>query len=310
MKKIALVGIYYPVAILRYFENALKRRDDIELVTAGVYTGAWIPWNGGMNLLPKYAKSPDIPLPANMAGAGSFNVKALAAQDDRLKDVDLWIMVDAGLCLSEHPGYGIVAEVQTDPHVLQPHYQIARRFADHVFCMQTPYLQPGDHYLPYAYDPGVHYPIEVKEKAYDVTMIGLHYPQRNEIIDRLQRAGKTIYYNLGDAYDEYRTIYNRTRVGFNWSSKDDLVARVWELAAMKVPMVVNDVPDLRKFFTPDLDLLVAPDLMRATDYILTLCNDKNMRENLAENAYYVVTEGNHTYDSRVEQILETCFGNN
>jgi hypothetical protein len=32
MIKVCLVGIYYPMAMLRYFERALERRDDIGMV--------------------------------------------------------------------------------------------------------------------------------------------------------------------------------------------------------------------------------------------------------------------------------------
>ena len=39
---VVLTGIYYPLAILRYFEAAL-RRADVNLFTAGPYTATRIP---------------------------------------------------------------------------------------------------------------------------------------------------------------------------------------------------------------------------------------------------------------------------
>ena len=71
MKKmrVCLTGIFYPLAMLSYFVRALERRDDIELVTCGPFTGDWIPWGGanGMRLPFKYVKTPNIPLPMELA---------------------------------------------------------------------------------------------------------------------------------------------------------------------------------------------------------------------------------------------------
>ena len=74
--KIVLSGMYYPVAIVRYFEAALRRRPDVELFTMGPFTGTFIPWNGGMNLKPEYAKAPDLELPMDL----KIGIKWAAAQ--------------------------------------------------------------------------------------------------------------------------------------------------------------------------------------------------------------------------------------
>ena len=115
--KVAIVGIYYPMAMLRYFEIALERRPDVELLTVGPYTGNYIPWNGGMTVLPKYAKSPTHPLPKDFIQAGKINPKIFQTFED-LSDVDLWLEVDAGFYLDPRPETGIVAHVATDPHCL------------------------------------------------------------------------------------------------------------------------------------------------------------------------------------------------
>jgi hypothetical protein len=88
--KVALVGIYYPMAMLRYFERALERRDDIELVTAGPYTGTYIPWSGGMTVLPKYAKPPTHVLPPDFIRNGKIPANILNA-NEKFQDVDLWL---------------------------------------------------------------------------------------------------------------------------------------------------------------------------------------------------------------------------
>ena len=62
-KRIVVSGIHYPLTMMKYFIRALERRDDVELITIGPYTGDWIPWAGGMRLPIRHAQAPDIPLP-------------------------------------------------------------------------------------------------------------------------------------------------------------------------------------------------------------------------------------------------------
>jgi hypothetical protein len=86
-----------------------------------------------------------------------------------------------------------VAHVATDPHALN--YDRQRQLADFFFNMQTPYMENGDIYLPYAYDPTVHYPVEI-DKLYDVCMIGLHYPQRDQLVNHLIDRDLSVLMNI------------------------------------------------------------------------------------------------------------------
>lgn len=296
--KVALTGIFYPMAMLRYFERALKRRPDVELVTAGPYTGNWIPWNGGMSLLPKYDKAPDFALPRDFIHANRVSPQIFQA-DERFADVDLWLEVDAGFYLDPRPETGIVAHVATDPHALN--YDRQRQLADYFFNMQTPYSQPSDIYLPYAYDPTVHYPKE-ETIEHDVCMIGLHYQQRNELVNRLLSKNLRVFYSIGEIFDEYRERYNKSLVGINWSSKLDMNARVWELAAMGVLAVQNTVPDMRSFFVPGDHYLEFTDAVSAEKQVLLALSDKDMMQEIVDRAYSKVQP--HTYDARIQQILE------
>ena len=296
--KVALVGIYYPMAMLRYFERALKRRPDVELVTVGPYTGSWIPWNGGMSVLPKYDKPPTHALPQDFIRAGKVNPQIFQTFED-LSDVDLWLEVDAGFYLDPRPKTGIVAHVATDPHVLN--YDRQRQLADYFFCMQTPYLKEGDNYLPYAYDPTTHYP-EDQNIEHDVCMIGLHYPNRTELVNRLFQRKLRVHYSIGEIFDEYRAEYNKSLVGINWASKLDMNARVWELAAMGVLAVENTVPDMRSFFVPGEHYLEFTDVNGAEKQVLLALSDKDMMQEMIDKAYNKVQP--HTYDARIQQILE------
>lgn len=290
--RIVLSGIFYPVAMLRYFEAALKRRDDIELFTIGPYTGAWIPWNSGMNLPAKYAKSPDLALPKL---AEFVPVDYVANQLPW--EPDLWLQIDAGFRFHGKPSSGKNVIVGTDPHVLD--YNMQRGFADTFYCMQTPYMKNGDKYLPYAYDPIWHAP-EQQPQNYDVCLIGLHYEQRNRLVGALRDRGLNVYYDLGPSYDEARALYNQAPVGLNWSSREDLTARVFELLAMKRLAVVNRVPDLERFFS-NQDLFAFENIEEALKGIEWALKDKEGAAQVAQRGHETVQP--HTWDARVEQII-------
>jgi hypothetical protein len=293
-KTIILVGIYYPLAILRYFESALRRRDDINLITVGPYSGNMIPWNNWMTLLNKYAIPPTITLPT-----GTLSVPISFVENQLPQDPDLWIQIDAGFYLEGRPQNGKNCIVATDPHVLN--YDKQRALADTFYCMQDCYKKPGDEYLPYAYDPIWHAP-EEQERLFDVCLLGLHYANRNLLVDRLMQNGVKVYYHLGDVFDEARAIYNQAPIGINWSSKDDLTARVFELLGMRRLAVVNTVPDLPKFFRDGKDLVTFTGLEEATEKILHYLANEDQLEDIAEQGHKTVKP--HTWDARIEQILD------
>jgi hypothetical protein len=292
-KTIILTGIYYPLAILRYFESALRRRDDINLITVGPYTGNMIPWNNWMALPGKYAIPPTITLPT-----GSPFVPISFVENQLPQVPDLWIQIDAGFYLEGRPQNGKNCIVATDPHVLN--YDRQRTFADTFYCMQACYAKPNDEYLPYAYDPIWHAP-EKQERLFDVCLLGLHYPQRTALVDQLRLNGVKVYYDLGPCFDEARAIINQAPIGINWSSKNDLTARAFELLGMRRLAVVNEVPDLPKFFRDGKDLVVFKGLHDAQEKILHYLTNEEQAEAIAAQGHETVKP--HTWDARIEQII-------
>lgn len=293
-KTVILSQIFYPMSIGRYFEYALRRRDDINLITVGPYTGNMIPWNGGMTLPQKYAIAPTTTLPIS-----SPHVPISFIESQLPAPPDLWLQIDAGFHLEGKPKNGKNVIVATDPHVLP--YDHQRTLADVFYSMQDCYKKPGDIYLPYAYDPIWHAP-EKQERLFDVCLLGLHYQNRNLLIDRLRQNGVKVYYDLGPCFDEARTIYNQAPVGINWSSKNDLTARVFELLGMRRLAVVNNVPDLPRFFRDGRDLVTFTGLEEATEKILHYLANEDQLEAIARQGHETVMP--HTWDARIEQILE------
>jgi glycosyltransferase involved in cell wall biosynthesis len=292
--RVVLGSIWYPMSISRYFEAALRRRDDVELYTAGPYTGTWIPWNSGMNLPVKYAKAPDLPLPGNTATLPiDYVEKQLPWQPD------LWLQIDAGWHLRGKPAHGKNVIVGTDPHCLD--YSQQRSLADTFYCMQACYSKPGDVYLPYAYDPEQHYP-EEQPRNYDACLLGLHYDNRNLLVNELRLRGVKVMYDLGPVFDERRELECQAPISLAWSSRDDLIARVFEGLAMGRLVVTNRVPDLSRFFQEDEHLIAFSSLGEATEKIMYYLNSPEETEEIAKAGREWVKL--HTWDDRICQILE------
>lgn len=296
MSKLRVVfsQIFYPMALGHYFLNALRRRDDVELFTVGPYTGAWIPWNGGMTLPIKYAKPPDLPLPIN----GGMPCVPIDYIERQLPwQPDLWLQIDAGFYFRGKPQHGKNVIVGTDPHALD--YSQQRELADTFCCMQSPYMCPGDVYLPYAYDPAVHYP-EAQPRKYDAVLLGIHYEQRNRLVEALRQNGINVYYGQGPIFDEAREVYNQAPIALAWSSKDDLCARVFEGMAMGRVVATNLVPDLFRFFSHD-NLITFKEMGDAVDQIMDYVNSPERIEYISNKAIEAVKP--HTYDARIGQII-------
>jgi len=297
MNKINVVvsAMWYPVTMAMWFTRALARRKDVNLYRVGHFTGTWIPWGGGMHLPIKYMDVPDIIIPPSP----SNSVKPDFLKG-KLPEIDLWIEADAGWHFSSRPPCKVHALIKTDPHVLSEQYKSIENRVDISFGMQRAYLQPNDYYLPYAYDPTVHYPMYI-EKEYDACLIGLMYDHRNRLIQLLKEQGLNVYYDLGKVFDEYRVLYNKSKVALSWSSLNDTPARCFEGMAMGLPLVCNITPEMRELFEPEIDFLSFSTASEGRDRVIELLNDNLFASQIAKSGYDKVKP--HTWDSRVETIL-------
>lgn len=297
-KRVLLLYMAYPFAIASYFRHALEKRPDVELVTCGAYTGDTIPWNGGMRMPMKYVKTVDLPLPPQIINPSWEMVSGKLG-----KDFDLVLNIDAGFHLTSKPSVPY-AVVLTDPHVLESWYAGVRPLADKVFNMQRFYMKDGDIHLPYACSPDHHYAMSGVEKIYDACLIGLHYEQRDRLVNALRGRGRNVHYSIGEVYDEYRLLNNQARVGLNWSSLMDINARTFESMAMGLPTVLNRLPHLEELgFEEGRHYLGFVDVEEAVERVAFLLDNPDQAKMIADVAYHHVHE-NHTYEKRVEQIFK------
>jgi hypothetical protein len=298
--KIALGGIHFPLSMMSYFIRAF-RREDIDLWLFGPFTGTYTPWMYGMHLPQRYVVTPDFPLPKE---AIHQRIPSSVINSQMPWIPDLTIQIDAGWHLADRPAGKVVAHVQTDPHVLKPQYALPKSYSDLKFCMQLSYSTPDEIYLPYAADETVHYPMPEVEKIYSACLIGLQYPTRNSLVQRLRSHNLKVKYTTGEVFDEYRMSYNQSKIALNWSTLNDVPARFFEGMAMGLPMVSNVVPDIEKLgFIEGTDYVGFHSLDEADTKIMKLLKNDELRNKIAENGYNKVME-KHLWKYRVEQILK------
>lgn len=315
--KILLLYIVYPMAIGSYFKKALEHREDVDLKVTGQYTANWMPWLNGMTVPMKYAIPPHIPLDVS-PNVREVNYEMVQARLGDWKP-DIIINIDANLHWRYKPTEGYVVTVGTDPHVLNDFYDVPRKYSDKFYNMQLCYSKENDIYLPYAYSTYDHFPIvdETYKTEYyeydviklappkdtDAVLIGMPYENRVQWVNELKKYGVSVIFENGPIFAEARTLYNRGRIGLNWSSMDDLNARAFEIPAMKLIPIMNSVPDLNKFKFYESTLIFS-DLDGAIEQVLWAKTHPDNAKILAQEAYDAVQ--GQTYDARISQILKEC----
>lgn len=301
--RVAITYMAYPLCMARYFHEALLRRDDVEVWSAGPYSGRSIPWGiSGMLLPEKYLRKLDYPLPSSPP-----RMNYMIAQKQCPWQPDLWLEINSTFQATGKPSNAPLAIVGADPHALDYSGEsgaFSRRRADVFFNMQRPYMQEGDEWLPYAYDPVWHSQTSIRfsQRTYDASLIGLQYPQRQSLFASLRAIGYNCFTEIGHCYDDARAIYHNTKVGINWSSLQDTTARVFEVMAFGIAPVFNRVPDLMDLFKDGQDFEGFDTLDEAVGITSALINDPLRAEELGRNARIAVES--HTWDARINQIFE------
>lgn len=306
-KKILISGIYFPVtAALEYIVRAFKRREDCDVRTIGPYTGLNIPWGGsaGMVMPERYDFKPDIVLPWN----GFHEHPPMQYIKSRLGDwhPDLILDVNAGFSLDGNLENSVHATFFTDPHVLRPWYDSVKAGYDFIFCPQIPYAKENEFYLPYAADSEWCKPIET-EKLYDVSIVGNHYANRIQLMDNIKSGGKRTRFELGVAKEDMQLLYSQSICGINWSSLNDLTARVFEMSCLGIVPVINRVPDLDRLgFIEGEHYLGFTSMYEAEAAVNRAINEPELAAAIGKNARNKIINDGHTWDNRAQTILEVC----
>ena len=102
------------------------------------------------------------------------------------------------------------------------------------------------HYLPSGYDEVLFTRSEIpwSERRYDVAMVGYPYSQREILHSLFDRTELECFFGIGQLYEEYRDIYQDTRISLSWSVGFDLPQRLFETIACGCFFVTDRIPDV------------------------------------------------------------------
>lgn len=273
--KILISCIHYPIASGRYIARALLRLGH-DVKTIGPSTGDEI-W--GMRVNAKYIWQPD-EMPQDW-------------------QPDLWIHADSAMIppLVSNP----IVLWGVDNHVRD--YQLrdwSMMFLAHSWGKRMD--EPNAHWLPCAYDPMLHYN-KHEERDIDVAIVGVPYPERVEIVQKMSEAGLKVAACTGLLFEEYNDLYNRAKIALVKSVCGDLPQRTFENMAQGCCVLSDWTPDLFKVnFEPFKDVWIyngADDAVNAAQYLIESGDWRDIAANAKDKLH------GHTWGARAQQLINT-----
>ena len=225
--RILLSYIHYPVCSGRYVKDSLLRLGH-DVKSVGYSTGDQI-W--GMKVSARHTHHPDGALTATFPDWTP----------------DLVIVMESAWAY-HHPVYASVPHViyGMDNHVRDyrqagiTHYFLAHNTPS-IMDMSADDVT----WLPCGYDPIAFTPshIPFKERKFDVALVGVMYPTRIELLNKMEDAGLTVARYTGLLYDGYASVYHNSKIALNVSAKGDLNQRIFETAALGCIVLTDETKD-------------------------------------------------------------------
>jgi glycosyltransferase involved in cell wall biosynthesis len=198
------------------------------------------------------------------------------------------------------------------PHNFMKHIAIARLF-DHTFLAQKEYVvrlkEEGIQsvsWMPLAF-PSNSIAQTDSPRAMDVAYVGSMdwdlYPQRKRMLDQIANNFPNSYIEKASA-DQMLEIYQKSKIVFNFSFKNDINMRIFEAMGSGAVLVTNKIEsngmeDLFKEATHYLNYSAENNLI---DLIKRILQDPELQASISENARDNIIR-NHTYEHRASEIL-------
>jgi spore maturation protein CgeB len=187
-------------------------------------------------------------------------------------------------------------------------------------------------YLPFAYDPFLHYPITVdgnQTKYYgsDVVFVGTWDPERVRWLEPISELGLKIWgnswHNLAKASPlrknwhskavygiEVSKIYNASGIVLNFLRKQNVNShnmRTFEVPACKGFLLTTRSAEQCEYFEENKEIACFSTIEELIDKLNYFLVHKEEAKKYAELAYKRLINNNHTYKDRTKQILSLCY---
>lgn len=197
-----------------------------------------------------------------------------------------------------------------------------------VAAMEEP-GQPPARYLAPACDPSVHRPMRSRDQfRANVVFAGTATPHRERLLSDLVEFGLAVWgpgwrktklrdYCRGEMLDhlDYIRAYAGASVALNlqWGENSGPALdpgcnrRLFELAAIGVPQVAEDRPDLHLHFQEGSEILVGRDIADFKALITEALHDRGWAEQVAAGARQRAL-AEHTYMHRMAELLTAVLG--
>jgi predicted TPR repeat methyltransferase len=299
---IAIIYGHTPLTVGRMFKSALRQLS-ANFVSIGWFGGEKIGWPTERS----YEDAIDVP-DIIVDKANFYKASQIVGRVEALTGArpDVVLQIDGDIHVCNDLGYQDIrfVTIATDPHMESLTYGHAARCSPWFYSMQSPYMGLfGDktRFLPYAYDPEIHFLETGVEKRYDVCCIGFQFIQRVEMGNRLRKLGLNVRFENGPILDEYRRIINESWICFNLSAKDDLNMRVFETLACGTLLVSNVTTDMGRFFREGVDYVSYRTDDEAADKIVHYLGHRDELAVIAQSGHRAVQ--GHTYASRLLEIF-------
>lgn len=309
-KKVVFSSIAFAVtAMAEYVYRALLRRNDMEVLHISPFHSNNMPW-GVVSVVPeKYIWKPDVCLPSLPIGS-VMPIQMIESQLPKGFVPDLWINIDSGFHWTGKPSSGKSIAWYSDPHVLRSWYNQVKTQYDYRFNPQSEYMESDEIYLPYACDKEWHNKMDIKweDKEYDVCLIGNHYGNRVDLINKLRNIGYSCFFELGVAKEDAREIINKSKISINWSSMQDQTARVFEVMGCGTILLANRIKDLSNTFKENEEYYGFSNTEDAINKVAYILNNPIEGQRVAKNGYDAIINREHYWDNRVDKIMEVVYG--
>jgi spore maturation protein CgeB len=188
---------------------------------------------------------------------------------------------------------------------------------------------PPVHYLPAGCDPSIHRPMRARDRfRANVVFAGTATPHRERQLAELVEFGVAVWgpgwrrtklrdYCRGEllGHEDYIRAYAGASVAVNVACAEDVVGRadpgasrrLFELAAIGAPQVVEEHPDIHRHFREGSEILVARTPAELRNLTAEALHDRAWAEQVAAGARQRAL-AEHTYMHRLAALMQAVVG--